>query len=145
MITIKEYEDYFEAIAQKLGASFYAVDMSEFDTFLNAIRNNGVKFPALVVEDFYLKGSGPNKDQPIKTIYGAALWLDKFDARHPETKKATKIRTYNEIMKVDAICSEDIGKFGTLMYLAISGSFEYDFTIFNGDIAGWRMGFQLKK
>lgn len=146
MLSIDVYEDYFEALSKKeMAASFYPIDMTDFQSFLEDLRGNKVQSPAFILEDFIIKGSATNNDQVLDVVHGAVIWLEKIKERgnQKENQREAKKRTLAKIQKIKEACLADKRNFETLMYWLNTGAYEIDFTK-QGEWAGYRFEFELR-
>ena len=146
MLSIDNYEAYFEALSKKINAAdFYPIEMTEFQNFQEDLRGNKVQSPAFVLEDFIVKGSASNNDQVLDVVHGAVIWLEKIKDRgnQRENKREAKKRTFAKIQEVKKACLEDKTNFETIMYWLTTGAYEIDYFIL-GEWAGYRFEFELR-
>lgn len=146
MITIESYEEYFKNLSTKYQASgFYPIDMAEFKQFEENVRSNKISSPALVLEDFAIKGTASNNDQIRDVVLGAMLWLYKTSPRgnKDEIQLQLKKQAFSKIQLIKSQLIKDHKNYESLMFWLQIPDFEIDFTSPFPEWIGYRMQFVL--
>lgn len=148
MIDIQSYENYFNNIVAIYGLlnGFYAVDMFEFDSFLNDLKGGEVPCPALALEYYEEDTSAVNSQNLHDNVSGAIIILDKFDIKYktPDEKTAFLKKVYDIIKQVKKRMIEDSYEDCNIMFGLDYNSISIKKTdLLAGDYMGYRMEFTI--